>query len=190
MMKNLDIEKLERKNIYKVPDNFFETVQANVLQETVHKIQPVVAEQENAAPSIGKKWWYAAAAAVVLIFGMTFFFTNNQPTDGAIVQNENAAAQEETSEKTFIADAADLQTEEVNTDITTEAEPVLTSVAKNNQITKKPVTIAKIQPTKKTVQAAPKVEEEMEQILQSFTTEELALLSQNMEQDIYLDIYN
>ena len=34
-MKDFDIEKLERKNIYKTPDNFFAEMQANVLKQAV-----------------------------------------------------------------------------------------------------------------------------------------------------------
>ena len=36
MMKNFDIENLERKNIFTTPDSFFDKVQENVLRETVH----------------------------------------------------------------------------------------------------------------------------------------------------------
>ena len=36
-MKNLDIEKLERQNVYRVPDHFFEEMQLNVLSETMPK---------------------------------------------------------------------------------------------------------------------------------------------------------
>ena len=67
-MKNLDIEKLERKNIYKVPDGFFEQMQSQILNKT----QP----KQN-AKIIKLNWVYAAAAAITLFFGITFVINQN-----------------------------------------------------------------------------------------------------------------
>ena len=36
-MKEFDLDKLERKTPYKVPENFFEEMQANVLKNTTNK---------------------------------------------------------------------------------------------------------------------------------------------------------
>ena len=63
-MKNLDIEHLERKNIYKVPDeSFFTEIQAKVLQETA----PI-----KETKTVKLNWMYAAAAAMAMVFGATF----------------------------------------------------------------------------------------------------------------------
>ena len=37
VMKEFDLDKLERKTLYKVPENFFEEMQANMLKQTTNK---------------------------------------------------------------------------------------------------------------------------------------------------------
>ena len=81
-MKNLDIEKLERQNVYRVPDHFFEEMQLNVLSETMPKKE---------AKIIKLNWAYSAAAAVALLFGITFF-VNQQDADTDLVSSEKQIA--------------------------------------------------------------------------------------------------
>ena len=72
-MKNLDIEHLERKNIYKVPDeSFFTEIQAKVLQETAPKKE---------IKTVKLNWMYASAAAIAMVFGATFVINQNEKTE-------------------------------------------------------------------------------------------------------------
>ena len=85
-MKNLDIEKLERKNSYEVPNDFFTKMQENVLKETTHKKE---------ARIFKLNWAYSAAAAVAVLFGITFFVNqNNNDASNAknTIANNNSSA--------------------------------------------------------------------------------------------------
>ena len=85
-MKNLDIEKLERKNSYEVPNDFFTKMQENVLKETTHKKE---------AKIFKVNWAYSAAAAVAVLFGITFFVNqNNNDASNAknAIANNNSSA--------------------------------------------------------------------------------------------------
>lgn len=74
-MKNIDIEQLDRKNIYEVPDDFFQNMQEHVLAATV--AAPVIAIDEKPVPRAAKRRrWYYAAAAVVAALGLTFFYSS------------------------------------------------------------------------------------------------------------------
>ena len=187
-MKNLDIEKLERKNIYTTPDNFFEKVQANVLMETVHKIKPQV--QEKTIAKAPQKQWWIAAAAVALIFGLGFFLNNDKEVTPQIAQTEQLPIHSE---------AATLKAEE-NSAVTADgaekenfvepAKSLTFAENKNQTITPKVVVVESKTTSNKNGPAKVKKEEQFDQVLASFTNEELAMLSKNMEQDVYLDLYN
>ena len=72
-MKEFDLDKLERKNPYKVPENFFEEMQENVLKQTTKK--------EVKKPKIFKLNFSAVtsmAAALALVFGFTFLWKTDQ----------------------------------------------------------------------------------------------------------------
>ena len=72
-MKEFDLDKLERKNPYKVPENFFEEMQENVLKQTTKK------EVKNT--KIFKLNFSAVtsmAAALALVFGFTFLWKTDQ----------------------------------------------------------------------------------------------------------------
>lgn len=79
-MKDFDIEKIKRENIFIVKENVFESMQAKVLAEVIPK---------KAGRIINLKWAYAAAAAIAMIFGFTFL--NNSAID--IDQRETIAAE-------------------------------------------------------------------------------------------------
>ena len=187
-MKNLDIEKLERKNIYKTPDGFFEKMQQKVLQD-VQPIPHIEAKKEGRV--VKMNWVYAAAAAITMFFGITFFVNQNK-----------------TNENTFIADSAivsnniDLVTTTLTEDKPSEEavalktlEEDLTSVTPVNQKVTKPITFAAKTVEKPATQNITTVqktnpENQVDQILANFTSAELADLGKNVEQDIYLDLYN
>lgn len=178
-MENLDIEKLERKNVYKVPENFFAEMQQKVLAETAPKKE---------ARIFKINWAYSAAAAVTLLFGITFFVTQNddvENTQNVLANNSSSSAN----------NAVTVQQKEDAAIAYKTFEKDLTSVTENNQkgeqaeiATVSEKTAQSNTPNKKEVTATPEVQ--VDQILANFTSTELAAVSKNTEQDIYLDLYN
>ena len=185
-MKNLDIEKLERKNIYSIPDSFFETVQENVLSETVYKIKNE--DHEITLPKNNKKWWYAAAV-MLMLFGSTFFYISKNNSENAVAQNDLASENIKSIRDFKIHNSQETAQKQKATENYIAFTDDLTFIQKQDQksnITNNP----KKTKNKKNEIAAPKPEEQVDQILDAFSAEEVALISHNMEQDIYLDIYN
>lgn len=181
-MKNLDIEKLERKNSYEVPNDFFTKMQENVLKETTHKKE---------ARIFKLNWAYsaAAAAAVAVLFGITFFVNqNNNDASNAknTIANNNSSAVKSPllNNKVKTKEAIAYQSFEQD----------LTSVIENDQKNE----VAIVSTSKNDNQPAEVINKEavknseiqVDQILANFTSAELADLGKNTEQDIYLDLYN
>lgn len=178
-MKHLDIEQLERKNIYKTPDHFFEKIQENVMKDFSEN-------QNQQKPQIGRKsygsWWYAAAS-LVLLAGAAWVFSSI-PSEEAnnIVRNNDV--QEAINPPTQIQNTPKPETENyiaLANDLTIAAEA--------HQKEKQPATKIKEIPDQRaeiTFTGA----QQIEQILDVLTAEEIASLAQNTEQDIYLDLYN
>lgn len=180
-MKNFDIEKLERKNIYTAPDHFFDAMQARVLQETIPQKQARV---------IKMNWAYAAAAAVAMIFGITVLVTQGGSESDKVIENQtltnidsvsrNALSEVKTQNEATVAYQT-LENDLTSVDVTYQKErmePIAVSTKKE--------TSAEVQHKKV---AAPNPEVQVEQILANFTSAELADLGKNTEQDIYLDLY-
>lgn len=178
-MKEFDIEKLERKNIYKVPDNLFENIQGRVMSEI---------KATEKVPVFKLNWAYAVAASLVLIFGATFVFTSNENSTES-VKNSTAYALGKPAPKT----ESEIAYETLKAD--------LTSVENNNQTTEsqgnkksfyaQDNNDSKNRKTTQAVKAAPKQEEaQMNEYLDSFSNSEIAELASNSTQDVYLDLYN
>lgn len=171
-MKDFDIEKLDRKNIYKSPENIFDNVQKNVLNTI---------EKETKTPIYKLKWVYAVAASIVLIFGISFVY-NNSNTDKVTVSENYSLAEvpkkdSQISYETLKQDILDLEESTV--------------IAPKNDMHKKQVvykssreSIAKAEPVAK------HTEKQFTEILDSFSNSEIAELASNSSQDVYLDIFN
>lgn len=183
-MKNLDIEKLERKNIYEAPDNFFEQMQANVLQQTAPK--------KKTGRIIKLNWAYTAAAAVTLLFGVTFFVTQDNVSN-EISKTTSIAANNSANDVTELESAGKVRAEEILTKENPSEDLTIANV--DNQIERTaPLARSEVQALKTTavkrkvpVQTA---ELQMDQVLANFPVAELADLGSSAEQDIYLDLYN
>lgn len=172
-MKNLDIEKLERKNIYKVPDGFFEQMQSEVLNE----IQP----KQN-AKIIKLNWVYAAAAAITLFFGITFVIDQNNQKEEVMTQVSNGENSSVTSS---------LSSNKIKSEATAALQVLEDDlVSANQKENTKPITIAGKQTKRENKIIPQNTEVQVEQILVNFTSAELADIGKNTEQDIYLDLYN
>ena len=182
-MENLDIEKLERKTIYKVPDHFFEEMQMKVITEIAPKKE---------AKIIKMNWVYSAAAAAAMIFGVTFL-VNQKEDNTTVIQTTNLIAKtqnnEVSSSPTVIKHKKQLVNIDPNKDL------ILNNPIESNPIERKTLTTAVEE--KQIVKAIPKnnpstqnSDAQVDQIVASFTSADLADLSKNVEQDVYLDLYN
>ncbi|KFE99428.1 hypothetical protein IX39_01800 [Chryseobacterium formosense] len=173
-MQSFDLDKLERKNIYKIPEGVFETVQENVLNEI---------KAEKKAPIFKLNWGYAIAASVALIFGVTFVYNSNSPVNGDSVNRyaNNREVPKKESQIAYETLASDLTSVE-NANQTVESQmnikPVVSQVVNNNSENQ----------NKKSVKAANDVH--MNEYLESLTNSEIAELANNSSQDVYLDLYN
>lgn len=213
MMKNFDIENLERKNIFTTPDNFFDKVQENVLRETVHLQKDIKIPEAKPAKVFKLNWVYAAAAAFAMIFGLGYFLNSNNtevsvPNTIANVEQNKVVEKPLTPEADQAQPVADLN----KTDAVTESSDQNLTLAQNNN----PKVEARVQsrnietemsPKMAATYAAQKAEAKtivkaaaikaavpdevlMDDVLSSFTYAELKEASKNTEQDVYLDLYN
>ncbi|SDQ44281.1 hypothetical protein SAMN05421664_1619 [Chryseobacterium soldanellicola] len=176
-MKDFDIEKLERKNIYRVPDNLFENIQEKVMNDV---------KANKKAPIFKLNWAYAAAASLALIFGATFVFNSidrtkdkegSQPTYA--VNGQQSKTESELAYETLKSDL---------TSVENNNQTVVNQESKNNTYTQ--VTDNKAEKKQTVKPAAKKVETQMNEYLDSFSNSEISELASNSTQDVYLDLYN
>lgn len=208
-MKDFDLEKLERKNIYKVPENLFENIRGKVLsginnfdleqleRKNIYTVPENLFEtvQENVlnnvlpakkkAPIFKLNWAYAAAASLALIFGATFVFNNENPNEDVkqnIVSNHEPKTESQIAYETLQSDLTSVD----NNNQTVGSQNDNKSIAQENS-TEKTTTEAKNQ----TVKPVSKQNEvQMNEYLDSFSNSEITELASNSTQDVYLDLYN
>jgi hypothetical protein len=207
-MKDFDLEKLERKNIYAVPDDLFENIQGKVLsglndfdlekleRKNIYTVSDNLFKniQENVlnnvlpankAPIFKLNWAYAAAASLALIFGATFVF-NNDNTKGADSQtagasnNQNKKAESEIAYETLKSDLTSVE----NNNQTVVNQDNDKSFAKDSQNRVQKAATQTVKPVSK------KEETQVNEYLDSFSTSEISELASNSTQDVYLDLYN
>lgn len=182
-MKDLDIEKLERQNIYKVPEGFFDEMQQNVFQKiTPHKTGKI----------IKLNWAYSAAAAIALLFGITFFINQNNKDAQTENQKITSVEMESKSTNTNVQSAqpkkeAVVAYQTLEKDLTN---AVATNQKENTDLNTVNVSNKGINEKQDIVSANPNTEKQVDQILANFSSAELADLGKNTEQDVYLDLYN
>ena len=182
-MQNFDIEKLERKNIYKTPENFFDKIQENVLYEAQ------LNKKETAKPAkiFKLNWGYAVAASLVLVFGMTMFLqqedsfveVNRQPQP--IATTENSMPEATIAYQTLASDIESVEKENIKPERISKAEKI---EKKSESVA---IASAKIKPNK----TIPVVSEaQFEQVMAGLSYTEIADVGKGAEQDVYLDLYN
>lgn len=177
-MKEFDIEKLERKNIYKVPDNFFENIQEKVMNDV---------KENTKAPIFKLNWVYAVAASLALIFGISFVFNQNNDSTKEVGNSgatyaANTQAPKNESEIAYETLKSDLTSVENNNQIVA-SQNSRNFVSQKNE-TKKEATPKIAKPVSK------KTETQMNEYLDSFSNSEISEFASNSNQDIYLDLYN
>lgn len=198
-MKNFDIEQLERKNIYKTPGDFFAGMQENVLKQTVHQTPTAeTARPEGKTIPMKTNWIYAAAAALALLLGVGFFIKNTnaapdnpQPTAASTLKTDTPITQKMAGEQPqLMASEVQKPEENVTQDLTFEKteyqtvrrEPQVIQVKSFANVTEK---------SKATPSKSERIKrEDVDQILTSFTSSELAEMSKDAEMDVYLDLFN
>ena len=179
-MKEFDIDKLKRENIFKTPVGFFDDMQSKVLQE----ITPV-----PSGKIMKLNWIYSAAAAIALLIGVSVFF-NSEPA-----VETDAVAQQFPQETSAMSALAEVQPEKIKIPDLNIVQEDLTSSSQIYQNRKSEPKINSAQgkasfATQKEKGVKINPELQVDQILSSFTSAELANLGRNTEQDIYLDLYN
>lgn len=210
-MKDFDLDKLERKNIYKLPENIFENIQDKVLSDmkefdleklerkNIYKISDHLFEnvQENVMSEVSAKrkapifklnWAYSAAASLALIFGSTFLYNSYSDSE-----ENNISAVNFTSNNPEPKKESEIAYETLKSD--------LTSIEKNNQT----IDNQQINQQIKAVAYAPektevkpqnvkkvskKTELQINEYIETLTSSEIAELANNSSQDVYLDLYN
>lgn len=209
-MKDFDLDKLERKNIYQVPDNIFKDIQDRVLSEmsdfdleklerkNIYQIPENLFEnvqnkvineikEDKKAPVFRLNWGYAAAASLALIFGSTFLYnsysdsTNNQGTASAYTLNAEPKKESEIAYETLKSDLTSVENSNPTSDSQQRNQQVKT-VAHISQDTE--VNTQTVKPVSKQTEA------QMAEYLDSFSNSEIAELANNSTQDVYLDLYN
>ena len=174
-MKNFNLDNLEKKTPYQIPENFFEEMQGNVLQKIENK--PV---KETKVFRLNFSVVTSLAAALAIIFGFTFLWKTNQ-TD---ITKPVEVAQNTISQPT----KNDTKPEEnslAKVDAATISDIQKTAESIEKQATEK-VSLN----TTNTEKSIATSDENYEQLLNSLSDEELKELSKNSDQDIYLELYN
>lgn len=175
-MKDFDIEKLKRENVFTQPNGFYEDMQSNVLQ----KVKPV-----SRGKIINLNWAYGAAAAVALLVGVSVVMNQDPIVETQsitkVVPTTNSLPNDKIQKEEVVA----LQT--LEKDLTSIEQTHPKESTKSDMISKKGNVSFADQKNQKTTQNP---EVQVDQILASFTSAELADMGRNTEQDIYLDLYN
>lgn len=180
-MKEFDIENLERKNIYTVPDDIFKNIQDNVMNDI---------KTSKKAPVFKLNWMYAAAASLALIFGATYVFNSDSDSAEKRLNSKEGFAASKSKPKTD----GELAYETLTSDLTSVENNNQTGENQKNNTTyafKSDVENEKATASPKPVKAVIKKEENrMNEYLDSFSNSEIAELASNSTQDVYLDLYN
>ena len=175
-MKEFDLDKLERKTPYKVPENFFEEMQANVLKNTTNK-----EKKETKVFRLHFSAVTSIAAALALIFGFTFLWKTNQAYITTPTNTDSMVIVKTPTEESNVFKNQDLTT-------VSEVHQVAKEIQKQADIINNTTTntgnASNIKMPAKTADL------NYDQLLNSLTDEELKELSKNTDQDIYLELFN
>lgn len=192
-MKNFDIEQLQRKNIYRLPNDFFSEMQENVLQKTVQKQQIIVDKAETKVVLLKSRTWYSIAAVIALILGFGFIVKNVNTDSGETLLISNNFSKNHTqkvwnSKDNYHSSENKNHSSHLMTQNDIMQDNNASNVAKTISIARMPTNSLE-----REIINEPKIhrnEENMEKLIVSFTSSELADVSKNTDMDVYLDLYN
>lgn len=183
-MKNFDLDKIKDRQLYEMPDHFYEKMQQNVLEKTIAQTETI---SLHTKPK--NTWYYAAAASLAIIFGGVFLFQDNNGVENAtLTSKENVALQ--VTPKVADADVSEIAGIEKNVEeqVKVLSYSAVAEIDNSKTIAKTEPKIVKSSVKKST--AAAKTEDQIDFLLENFTAEELATLAKNSDKDVYLDLYN
>ena len=174
-MKEFDLDKLERKNPYKVPENFFEEMQENVLKQTIKK------EVKNTKVfKLNFSAVTSMAAALALVFGFTFLWKTDQAEITTVETKDSVENIKKQQATTSVLENQDIAT-------ITEVHKIAKEIQNNTESVKQ-TSVSNAISTKK---IEPKSSDmNYDQLINSLSDEELKELSKNTDQDIYLELFN
>lgn len=196
IMKNFNLEELERKTIYTRPESSFEKVQENVLARIqADKDKKFSAVTKGKVVFLPKQWSYAAAAAVVLLAALGIVInpgTGDQVNleKQAIVSNEPRVINENQKEALALSSSDDSDVNAIESSSLAEAS--VTESGQEKEILSQPVIKSNRQSLRSggvISTAVMQSEITAEQILTSLSSNDLAELSRDAELDVYLDLY-
>ena len=170
-MKDFNIEQLAKKIPYKIPENTFEEMQENVLNKTVRK-----KEHQPKIFKINFSMVTSIAATLALIFGFTFFWKTNQTDITKPATEDTIAVNSTTNDQT--------------NSVKNNANNNYTETQKINSEPKQEVAQNETTIIAEQIMNSKNTNENYEQLLNSLTDEEITELTNNLEQDIYLELYN
>lgn len=181
-MKKINIDELKKENIYTTPPHFFEEVQNNVLAKL--KETPKKSDTGVIIPIL-KKYSIAATLLILLSVGALFVFNSSKKSNN-IAPNTNTYSlnTEEYIENTETKTSPEsISQEEIKT-----VSPNIIVATTQKTIHQNDKTV--IKPQEKTSETTENFEQKVDEILSSYTSNELAVLTKQTEQDVYLDIFN
>lgn len=170
-MKNFNLDNLEKKTPYQIPENFFEDLQKNVLSEVENK-----SIKKTRIFKLNFSVVTSIAAALALIFGFTFLWRTNQ-TD--LTQSTEETTSTQANQKEINPNA--------NINVSTNNTLSSANTNQKSEIVKPKSPASEIATQ---IVYSNNTDENYDQLLNALTEEELAELTKNTDHDIYLDLYN
>lgn len=180
-MKKINIDQLPKKTPYKLPEGSFEEIQNKVLAKVTNIEEITSPKRPTKIFSIG--WKYASAAAIVLLFGLSFFLFNN------LEMNKPANSVAEMVDSNFKVDNYNAH---LVVKGQTEDQVLARIYNTESKVSEESSTSDSKNKTEKPVVKSPKndYDDDMEVFMTVYTSNEMAKLSKEAEQDVYLDIFH
>jgi len=198
-MKKLDIDNLDKKIPYKVPDLFFEKVQSNVFaQLEKSENEASIAPAKKKARIFPMLWQYSAAASIILLFGLIFFLGDEydtMPINTDRTRNETSYdslnTKADSSALAYTTEAHSAPTDQDENEPVVEATPSPIEQKAEKKIASATITQGSQPKRKLLAKSNPKkFDENVDMLISAYSSAELAKLSKEAEQDIYLDLFN
>ena len=190
-MKNFDIEKLERKNSFATPPDFFAEMQSNVLNKAI--------PQKKEAKIIPLNFKWAAAAAIAAIGGLGIWSISNQNSD----QQTTIAKHKDIVDSSYAIknDEALALYNAPTTESNTKANPTTAekqtvteykNTTSNKSTESQDLAYSKVNSTipKASFTKNSNPDTKMTQVLAVMTPDQVNDLDKTVDQDVYLDLYN
>ena len=186
-MKNIDIDKVDRNMIYKVPPDFFSEMQQNVL----HAVE--AEEKHRKATVFPLKWMYSVAAAVVLFFGLTVFLFHDY-SNGTIAHLKQNTAERQLNLEAPASMKTGIAKMEVRPDTSPATEKDYSERSRNKLSasiqTEAVVSGSSARSTYEKNAENHDLNDHIEALVSSYSPSELADIAGKAAPDVYLDLFD